>query len=126
MKKKVLFELPESASHIVEDPQLLIIGADLELSLVFFSNSSSERKEFKIRFLKERAFRKISELYCEPWHVEETYETCCEVINSDWVSELKKSCNGTWEDWVHRHFIIFIDGLGCLEVIAEDALCSFD
>ena len=61
--KKALFELPESASHLIENPELLITGADLELSLVFFSDSLSKKKRFKIRFLKERAFKRVSELY---------------------------------------------------------------
>ena len=73
-------------------------------------------------FVKPRAFRKREETYCTIWHLENTYDTVCEITESDWVAELRRDAVPEWRDrWVMRHFIIYVDSFGCLEVIAESA-----
>ncbi|TCS61795.1 hypothetical protein EDD55_107204 [Varunaivibrio sulfuroxidans] len=48
------------------------------------------------------------------------YDQVCEIEKSDWVSELKTAAEPDMRhDWVMRHFMIYIDSFGCLEVIAE-------
>lgn len=75
-----------------------------------------------VLFSKPRAFRKREETYCTAWHVKETYDTVCEVDDSEWVAELRRDAVPEWRDrWVMRHFMIYVDGFGCLEVVAESA-----
>jgi hypothetical protein len=43
-------------------------------------------------------------------------------LDSDWVAELRSDAVPEWRDrWVLRHFTVYLDGFGCLEVIAESA-----
>jgi hypothetical protein len=54
------------------------------------------------------------------WHVEGTFDTVCEVKGSDWVDELSAAAPPEWRNqWVIRHFMIYVDSFGCLEVVAE-------
>lgn len=63
-----------------------------------------------------------TEIYCTSWHVKDTYDTVCEIMESDWVAELRRDAVSEWRDyWIMRHFIIYVDSFGCLEVIAESA-----
>ena len=51
-----------------------------------------------------------------------TYDSVCEIEESDWVAELRQDAVAEWRDhWVMRHFMIYLDGFGCLEVVAESA-----
>jgi len=46
----------------------------------------------------------------------------CEVLESNWVEELRAASVPEWRDyWVMRHFILYLDSVGCFEVIAESA-----
>jgi hypothetical protein len=118
-KLKVL-ELPSASTAAIGDAELRTDGGDLLLLLDF--EDSGQRRSARLRFVKQRAFRKRSEAYCTSWHVKDTFDTVCEVIESDWVQELRSAAQPQWRDrWVMRHFIIYVDSFGCLEVVAESA-----
>jgi hypothetical protein len=95
-------------------------GRELLVSLVCYDDGK-ERHE-SVLFSKPRAFRKREETYCTGWHVKDTYDTVCEVAESGWVAELRNDAVPEWRDhWVMRHFMIYLDSFGCLEVVAESA-----
>lgn len=92
----------------------------LLLSLV--CDDDGNERQTGVLFVKPRAFRKREEIYCTVWHVTDTYDTVCEVTESDWVTELRSDAVPEWRDrWIMRHFIIYVDSFGCLEVVAESA-----
>lgn len=73
-----------------------------------------------VLFVKPRAVRTRAEIYCSIWHLTDTYDTVCEVMESDWVAELKNDAVPDWRDrWAMRHFILYVDSFGCIEVVAE-------
>lgn len=121
MKKQVVLSLPLPSTAVVRGPSLWTEGADLLLSMVF--DDDGRKRAFCLQFVKQRAFRKRSETYCTGWHVKGVYDTVCEVHGSDWVAELRNDAVPEWRDqWAMRHFMIYVDGFGCLEVIAESAV----
>ena len=118
MNKQELFALPFPSTAVVRGPVLCTDGSDLLLSMDF--DDDGQKRPANLRFVKQRAFRKRSEIYCTGWHVNNTYDTICEVQGSDWVAELRDEAVPEWRDrWVMRHFMIYVDSFGCLEVIAE-------
>jgi hypothetical protein len=118
MNKQELFVLPFPSTAVVRGPVLCTDGADLLLSMDF--DDDGQKRSASLRFVRQRAFRKRSEIYCTGWHVNNTYDTICEVQGSDWVAELRDEAVPEWRDrWVMRHFMIYVDSFGCLEVIAE-------
>jgi len=123
MNKTPLFSLPCPSTSAVRDPCLLDEDRGLVLSVV--CDDDGWARESEVLFLKPRAFRKREEVYCTAWHVQVAYDTVCEVVDSDWVAELRRDAVPEWRDrWVMRHFIIYIDSFGCLEVVAEAAELS--
>ena len=118
--KKELFSLPCSCSAIVNGPALKDAGSSLALSMV--CDDDGQIWSLRVLFDKPRAFRTRAEIYCTVWHSEHAYETVCEVLKSKWVAQLRRVAVPEWREyWVMRHFMIFIDEFGCLEVVAESA-----
>lgn len=118
MKKQKLFVLPYASTSMVSGPLLCTDGSDLLLSMDFDDNG--ETRPACLKFVKQRAFRKRAENYCTGWHVVDVFDTVCEVHESDWVSELRAASAPEWRDrWIMRHFMIYVDNFGCVEVIAE-------
>lgn len=121
MKKQKLLVLPFASTSLISDPSLRTDGGDLLLLMDFDDDGQSHPA--CLRFVKQRAFRKRSESYCTGWHVVDVFDTVCEVLESDWVSELRAASALEWRDhWVMRHFMIYLDSFGCVEVVAEVVL----
>lgn len=121
MHKEKLFDLPYPTTSLTRDPYIFSDGGDLLLSLDFIQDR--ERKAFLVRFTRVRSFRARAEIYCSVWHITDSYDAVCEVIDSEYSSELKLDSDHLWrEKWILRHFIIYIDSFGCLEVIGEKAI----
>jgi hypothetical protein len=120
MEKQPLFSLPLPSTSAIRGPSLVDRGSSLLLSLV--CDDDGREQSTGVVFVKPRAFRKRQETYCTGWHLKDTYDTVCEVRESDWVAELRHDAVPEWRDhWVMRHFMIYLDGFGCLEVVAESA-----
>ncbi|NKI96514.1 hypothetical protein [Rhizobacter sp. SG703] len=116
--KKELFALPCSSAEVIRGPALCIDRGDLLLSMDF--ENEGQKRSVCLRFVKQRAFRKRSEIYCTGWHVDDVHEAVCELPESDWVAELRNDAVPEWRDrWAMRHFMVFVDSFGCLEVVAE-------
>lgn len=118
MHKLKILELPFPSTALIGSPVLRTEAGSLLLSMGF-DDDGHERLAL-LRFVKQRAFRKRSEIYCTAWHVADTFDTVCEVQGADWVQELRSASVPELRDqWVMRHFMIYIDSFGCLEVVAE-------
>lgn len=121
MEKLQLFSLPCPSTAVMRGPDLAADGGDLLLSMDF--DDDGQKRSAYLRFVKQRAFRKRSETYCTSWHIKDAYDTVCEIRDSDWVDELRAAAVPEWRDyWVMRHFMVYVDSFGCLEVIAESAM----
>jgi hypothetical protein len=73
-----------------------------------------------IGFSKVAAVRTRAERCCTAWHVEGAYDTLVEVEGSSWVDEIRADTQEMWrKKWQMHHYLIYLDSLGCFEVIAE-------
>ena len=70
MIKERRLVLPCPSTAIVGSPRLSTEGGDLLLAMDF--ESEGRKQPACLRFIKQRAFRKRSEIYCTKWHVEGT------------------------------------------------------
>lgn len=121
MQKLPIFSLPYPSTAAVYEPSLVHEDRGLLLSLV--CDDDGHGRHVGVLFVKPRAFRTRAEIYCTVWHIADAYDTVCEVKESDWVAELRNDAVPDWRDrWVMRHFMIYVDSFGCLEVVAESAV----
>lgn len=120
MEKLPLFSLPCPSTAAIHGP--ILVDQDRGLLLSMVCDDDAREQSVGVLFGKPRAFRKREETYCTGWHVKDVYDTVCEIKESDWVAELRSDAVPEWRDrWVMRHFMIYVDSFGCLEVIAESA-----
>ena len=125
MEKLPLFSLPYPSTAAIQGPTLVDQDRGMLLSLV--CDEKGQQQPIGVLFIKPRAFRKREETYCTGWHVKDVYDTVCEIKNSDWVADLRKDAVPEWLDrWVMRHFMIYLDSFGCLEVVAASASLDGD
>ena len=120
MEKRLIFSLPCPSSGAIQEPVL----RDLDRGILLFMVGDDEGRAqpVGVLFAKPRAFRKREETYCTGWHLKDAYDAVCEITDSDWVAELRNDAVPEWRDrWIMRHFMVYTDGFGCLEVIAESA-----
>lgn len=73
-----------------------------------------------IRFAAMPATRTHAERCCKAWQIESAYDTLVEVESSPWVREIRADTSEQWRNkWEMHHYMIYLDSVGCFEVIAE-------
>ncbi len=71
--------------------------------------------------------RKREECCCKVWHIEGAYDTLVEVEDSAWVAEMRADTCEQWRNkWETHHYMIYLDSVGCFEIIAESWSPSFE
>jgi hypothetical protein len=122
VNKVVVGLIPCPSTSIVGEPELKLIRGRLSLSFVF-EDDDDVRFAAGVEFDSVRAFRKRSERLCTAWHIEDAYDSVVEVGDSLWVTELRADAQGVWRDqFAPRHFMIYLDSFGALEVVAGSAV----
>jgi hypothetical protein len=76
-----------------------------------------------ITFSNVRAKRTRSDEACTAWHIEEVYDTLVEVQESEWVDQIMADTQDRQQrfgqTWTLHHYMVYLDGSGCIEVIAD-------
>lgn len=75
-----------------------------------------------IVFNNVKAKRTRSEGACTNWHIDNAYDVLVEIDDSDWIDEIleetKESRERGAEVWKLHHYLVYLDGTGCIEVMA--------
>jgi len=119
VKKHSLFSIPFPSTSVVDEPVYLDRS---NLSLLWLTGETDDDRVVRseILFVRPRALRHRGESYCTPWHIEDAYDTVVEVDDSEWADELGRvALAARKHSFVLRHFMIYLDSFGCLEVLAE-------
>jgi hypothetical protein len=86
----------------------------------FSYEKEGETIESGLKFSRVVAVRMRAERSCTKWHIEDAYDTLVEVEDSSWVKEIYADTQKQWQDkWEMHHYMIYLDSVGCFEVIAE-------
>jgi hypothetical protein len=86
----------------------------------FAFKTNGDERQGLISFTNVAAIRKRAERCCTPWHIEGAYDTLVEIQDSPWVEEIWADTQVMWRDkWPMHHYMIYLDSVGCFEVIAE-------
>jgi hypothetical protein len=115
--KRLLYEVPVASTEFITEAILCgnLIRYSYEKEGLIYKSG--------IFFKNVKAKRTRTESACRIWHIKDAYDTLVEVENSEWVNEIlvdgyghQKSHN---EIWNLHHYMIYIDSIGCIEVISE-------
>lgn len=115
-KKRLLLELEIASTEHLNDSALC--GNTLKYDFIKEGRCVSGG----IKFNLVKAKRTRSEGSCIAWHVDGVYDRLVEVCESEWVQEIMKDTQDRQQRlgqvWNLCHYMIYLDGLGCVEVIA--------
>lgn len=109
------------STEIVSGPNVTVEGVRLVLSFSY-QDDDDAMWDGAVTFSGVRAYRHRAEGLCTAWHIEGAYDTLAEVGPSEWTDELRDAARPEWRDrFPMRHFMIYLDSYGALEVLAADA-----
>lgn len=115
-KFRALAQLSGPSTAIVDEPQLAFLGGGVELS--FDIEFDGPLLPYKFIFSRTSAMRFCAERVSNASYLD-FYDVLVEVEPSGWTSELSKSDAAKRHPQVPiRHFAIYLDGWGLLEVAA--------
>jgi len=112
--KKILYQIPVPSTEFTTEAKLC--------GMVIRFGYCRQEAVYKggIRFRGAAAIRKRAERCCTPWHAGEAYDTLVEIEDSPWVQEIRADTDKHWQDhWEMHHYMIYLDSVGCFEVIAD-------
>ena len=113
--KVAVAELPAPSTSFTGEPIFEHPGGDAFLRFEWRRGTHPIRGG--LRFEKVRAYRFRAEGHCTAWHVEGAYDVLTEVLESQWVADLRAvdpaQTRGSWD--IH-HFMLYVDSAGCYEV----------
>lgn len=110
--------LPEPSTSIVSGIHLESPGGSL--SLVYDYDRDGKIYTSGLNFNKVRAYSHVADIHTPAWKIEVAYDQLKELERSDLVTEiLNDTPDDQRQSWVLKHFLIYFDGGGCFDVIAE-------
>lgn len=93
-------------------------SGDLFISYSYWEGGA--HRESGVRFRHVQAFQRRAGIYSTSWHLQ-AYDRVLEIVDSPWAEDLREAAAQPWRDrWVLRHFLLYIDGEGAFEALAED------
>lgn len=73
-----------------------------------------------LKFEKVRAHLHVADLHCPAWKIESSYDQLVQITDSEWVKKLLEStADDQHNSWQLNHYMIYFDGEGCFEIVAE-------
>ena len=116
--KKALHTVPVPSTEFVEEA--FWDGRGPRPTIRFAYVQRGVQVQGGIEFRNVSAMRKRAERCCTAWHLEGAYDTLLEIIDSTWLSEILADTSAHWRSkWEMHHFMIYLDSVGCFEIIAE-------
>ena len=116
--KKSLHTVPVASTSFITEAYW--DGKGMSPAIRFGYEKDGVEYQSGIEFRRVLAMRKRAERCCKAWHIEGAYDTLTEIESSPWVEEMRADTTGQWRDkWETHHYMIYLDSVGCFEVIAE-------
>ena len=116
--KKPLHTVPVASTSFTTEAYF--DGKGSSPAIRFAYSKDGARREGGIKFNKVLSVRTRSERCCTAWHIDGAYDTLSEVEGSCWVGELRADTQEQWRDkWAMHHYMIYLDSVGCFEIIAD-------
>lgn len=116
MKREIKYELPIFSSSLEKNPMIESKDMNMEIELIGMDEENRLRK-IVIKFNsvlcnKYTTVRFTPKLY-------DSYDRIVELVDSEWLVELKNINKENFNYWNPKHYIIYLDGVGMFQFIAQ-------
>ncbi len=116
MKREIKYELPIFSSSLEQDP--VIESKDMNMAIELMGMDEENRlRKIVIKFNsvlcnKHTSARFTSKLY-------DSYDRIVELVDSEWLVELKSVNKEYFNYWNPKHYVIYLDEVGMFQFIAQ-------
>lgn len=116
MKREIIYELPIFSSTLEKDP--IIESKDMNMGIELIGRDEENRlRKIVIKFHsvlcnKHTSARFTPELY-------DSYDRIVELVDSEWLIEMKNINKEYFNYWNPKHYIIYLDSVGMFQFIAQ-------
>ena len=116
MKSEIKYELPMFSSNLENEPQIEIKNMNIKIIIKGY-DENNVICETGIKFISVIAFKQTSARFTPKLYG--SYDKVVEVIDSEWLEELKRINEEDFSYWKPKHYILYLDGFGMYQFIAQ-------
>ena len=116
MKSEIKYELPMFSSNLENEPQIEFKNMNVKIIIKGY-DENDVICETEIKFISVIAFKQTSARFTPKLYG--SYDKVVEVIDSEWLEELKKINEEDFSYWKPKHYILYLDGFGMYQFIAQ-------
>lgn len=116
MINKIRYELPMLSSNLTQDPIIRFEDMDVKIEIEGY-NEEDKLNKITITFISVLCIKQTSARFTPKLY--EAYDRIVELINSEWLEKLKSVNEGDFNYWKPKHFILYLDGIGMYQFIAQ-------
>ena len=116
MKNEIKYELPIFSSSLKQDPVIESKDMDMGIELIGMDEESRLRK-IVIKFNSVLCNKHTSARFTPKLYG--SYDRIVELVDSEWLAELKDVNKEDFNYWHPKHYIMYLDGVGMFQFIAQ-------
>ena len=116
MKSEIKYELPMFSSNLENEPQIEFKNMNVKIIIKGY-DENDVICETEIKFISVIGFKQTSPRFTPKLYG--AYDKVVEVIDSEWLEELKKVNEEDFSYWKPKHYILYLDGFGMYQFIAQ-------
>ena len=115
--KTLLLTVPVPSTEFATEAYLVTKQNPISLCFEYRTGHSVRRGCFS--FDHPATYRYTAERCCIPWQIDDSYDSLVEVVDSEWVNEVRARMHSVnREAFPMHHYMIYFDSVGCFEFIA--------
>ena len=112
---KIIYELKMFSSNLKNEPEFIVDGMKNILKIEGYDDEGRINK-VRVELDSVLCYKRTSARFTPKLY--DSYDKVVELLDSDWLNELKAINNEDYDFWKPRHFILYLDEIGMYEFIA--------
>lgn len=117
MKNEIVYEIPVYSSNLDKDPLILSQDMNMKIELVGVDDENRLRK-ISIQFNSVICYKYTLSRFTPKLY--DSYDKIVELVDSDWLMELKKLNEEDFNYWNPKHYVLYLDGIGLFQFISQN------
>ncbi len=116
MKNEIRYELPMFSSNLIKEPNIRFENMNVKIDIEGYDDEDNLNKItitiISVLCIKQTSARFTPRLY-------DSYDRIVELIDSEWLKELKEINEEDFNYWKPKHYILYLDGIGMYQFIGQ-------
>ena len=112
---KIIYELKMFSSNLKNEPEFIVDGMKNILKIEGYDDEGRINK-VRVELDSVLCYKRTSARFTPKLY--DSYDKVVEILDSDWLNEIKAINNEDYDFWKPRHFILYLDEIGMYEFIA--------